>query len=131
MAGVDYYEILGVERTASNDEIKQAYFSLARQYHPDSNPSESAAEFFLVLQKAYETLRNPKKRKEHDLMLLQAEPEVEMINVSCQLSASEIPIPRFSACICIDGIGIPCRQCKISSDYDSPLLCYRLFYLNA
>ncbi len=90
--GENFYEILGIESTASAEEIRKAYFDLARQYHPDSNPSENASEYFLVLQKAYETLQNPKKRKEHDLMLTEGAPEPDLLKVTWQLSASEIPI---------------------------------------
>lgn len=92
--GDNYYEILGVETTASSNEIKQAYFSLARQYHPDSNHSDSAAELFLVLQKAYEVLRNPKKRKEYDLLSHQDELDPAILSVRQELSTSEIPVSQ-------------------------------------
>lgn len=63
----DYYEILGVGKTASQDEIKKAYRKLAMKYHPDRNPDNKEAEAkFKEAAEAYEILSNEKKRKQYD-----------------------------------------------------------------
>src|SRR5438309_7786630 len=62
----DYYATLGVNRTASEKEIKSAYRRLARQYHPDVNKDPKATDRFKLINEAYEVLRDPKKRVKYD-----------------------------------------------------------------
>ena len=63
----DYYEVLGVEKTATADEIKKAYRKKAIQYHPDKNPGDKEAEEkFKEAAEAYEVLSNPDKRSRYD-----------------------------------------------------------------
>lgn len=62
----DYYKIMGLERTASADDIKRAYRKLARKYHPDVSKEKDAEERFKELGEAYEVLRDPEKRAAYD-----------------------------------------------------------------
>ena len=67
MAYIDYYKILGVDKRASQDDIKKAFRKLARKYHPDLNPNDpSAKDKFQEINEANEVLSDPEKRKKYD-----------------------------------------------------------------
>src|SRR5258708_1539896 len=65
-ASKDYYNTLGVSKSASEAEIKSAYRKMARQHHPDVDKSDGAAEKFKELSEAYQILSDPQKRKTYD-----------------------------------------------------------------
>ena len=64
----DYYEILGVQRNASKDEIKDAYRKLAMQFHPDRNKETGAEEKFKEISEAYAVLSDDQKRQQYDTL---------------------------------------------------------------
>lgn len=66
MASRDYYDILGVDRSASADEVRRAHRKLALQYHPDRNKAKDAQAKFAEIQQAYEVLSDDEKRKQYD-----------------------------------------------------------------
>src|ERR1700744_3283744 len=64
---IDYYKVLGVSKTATQDEIRSAYRKLARKHHPDLNPNDKEAnKKFQQLNEANEVLSDPEKRKKYD-----------------------------------------------------------------
>ncbi|MEO5967948.1 MAG: J domain-containing protein [Ferruginibacter sp.] len=66
MEFMDYYKILGISKTASQDDIKKAYRKLARQHHPDANPNADSNKKFQQINEANEVLSDPEKRKKFD-----------------------------------------------------------------
>ena len=66
MAKRDYYEVLGLSKGASEDEIKKAYRQLAKKYHPDINKEPGAEEKFKEINEAYDTLSDPDKKARYD-----------------------------------------------------------------
>ena len=67
-AARDYYQILGISKNASKEDIKKAYRSLAKKYHPDLNPdNKDTEEKFKELQEAHEVLSDEEKRKTYDM----------------------------------------------------------------
>ena len=67
MAFIDYYSILGLDKNASEEDIKKAYRKLARKYHPDLNPNDKEAKTkFQQINEANEVLSNPENRKKYD-----------------------------------------------------------------
>ncbi|MGN0992743.1 MAG: DnaJ domain-containing protein, partial [Bacilli bacterium] len=63
---MNYYELLNVDRKASEEEIKKAYRSMAKKYHPDINKSPEASKIIVSLNEAKDTLLDPIKRRDYD-----------------------------------------------------------------
>lgn len=86
MVANDYYAILGIKSTATEEEIKKAYRKKALQYHPDKNSSSTAEDIFKEINKAYETLSDAEKRRTYDLQ--QQTPSAPSSSTSKPSSAS-------------------------------------------
>ena len=90
----DHYAILGVSYNASSEEIRNAYFLLARQYHPDANPNArtESGERFIAIQQAYEILSHPQKKAEYDANFSPDQRTGPEISLNLKYSRQVIPI---------------------------------------
>jgi Ca-activated chloride channel homolog len=90
---LDYYAILGVPYNASSEEIRNAYFQLARHYHPDTNPDHKAEnrEKFIAIQQAYETLSTPQKKNLYDSSLSSEKKSGAEVSINVKYSRSVLP----------------------------------------
>lgn len=86
----DYYSLLGIQRSASLEDIREAYFDAARRLHPDINVAPGETELFIDVQEAYEVLSNPKKRATYDATLPPDKPTAFPIEHRILFSRSNI-----------------------------------------
>jgi len=122
----DYYSLLGIGRTATQEDIKRAYFEAAQKFHPDKNKAAGETELFLGVQQAYEVLSNPKRRAQYDSTLAPEEKiilpythsvlysrpnlirldEPQMLYVILELQAPpearQSPAPPLNVCLVLD-----------------------------
>lgn len=122
----NHYEVLGVFRDASQEEIKRAYFEAAQRLHPDKNVAPGETELFLEAQQAYEVLSNPKRRNLYDATLppdISANPVVKheiffsrpnlvklaedqllyvLLEVSPREESEKLPTPPLNICLVLD-----------------------------
>jgi Ca-activated chloride channel homolog len=90
-SGETWYEVLEISNNATMEEIRLAYFELARLYHPDANPSQRAKEWFFQIQEAYEILSNPEKRKKYDDSIRNRKVIKEQVEISVKYSTQSLP----------------------------------------
>ncbi|MFY1110856.1 MAG: DnaJ domain-containing protein [Methanosarcinaceae archaeon] len=83
---MDYYQLLDIPRVANPEDIEYRYHELAKKYHPDRSKSPDAHEKFIKIKEAYETLKNPQKRKVYDASL---PPEEKAVEASSEPEDSE------------------------------------------
>ncbi len=124
--GQDYYSLLGIERNATQEDVKRAYFEAAQKLHPDKNKAVGETEMFLGVQQAYEVLANPKRRAMYDATLPPEEKivlpykhkvifsrpnlvnldEPQMLYIILELEAPlearQSPAPPLNVCIVLD-----------------------------
>ncbi len=122
----DLYALLGVSRSATKEEIKRAYLEAAQRLHPDKNVAAGETEIFLDVQQAYETLSNPKRRREYDASLPpeekpslpvsykvfysrpnlvrsdEAQILYTLLEISPQENSNEIPAPPLNVTLVLD-----------------------------
>ena len=73
---INYYELLNINKNATEEEIKKAYRTMAKKYHPDINKSTEASKIIISINEAKETLLNEEKRKEYDRLLENLETKI-------------------------------------------------------
>ena len=113
----DYYEILGVKKSASADDIRKAFRKLARKYHPDVNPGDKASEEkFKALSEANEVLSDPKKRKIYDQVGFYSD-NIDPATAEAYARAGQLRRRRISRRLSAGaGQGRPRRSRSISAD---------------
>ena len=90
----DYYDVLGISRSADKSTIKRAYRKLAKKYHPDTNAGNAQAEEkFKEATEAYNVLSNPEKKKLYDQLLMAVQAAVEHMAMETDLAAVLTVIP--------------------------------------
>jgi Ca-activated chloride channel homolog len=89
--GENLYSILGVTRSATTEQIRQAYIELAKKYHPDSSLGSANSDIFILIQHAYEVLSKPKSRKEYDKSSPENNYSTSPIEINWKFSREVIP----------------------------------------